>query len=126
MTHKQVIVLRKDLNMRKGKMVAQGSHASLGAILQLCEKTDDKMTLVFDDRTKPWILGNFKKICVGVDNENDLLAVYKKACEAGIIACLIKDNGLTEFNGIPTLTAVAIGPDYNEKIDQITADLKLL
>lgn len=29
-THKQTIVLRTDLNMRKGKMVAQGAHASMG------------------------------------------------------------------------------------------------
>ena len=29
MNVKQVIVLRKDLNMRKGKMVAQGAHASM-------------------------------------------------------------------------------------------------
>ena len=33
MDHKQVIVLRKDLNMRKGKMVAQGAHASMAALL---------------------------------------------------------------------------------------------
>lgn len=26
---KQVIVMRTDLNMRKGKMIAQGSHASI-------------------------------------------------------------------------------------------------
>jgi PTH2 family peptidyl-tRNA hydrolase len=35
MEHKQTIVLRKDLNMRKGKMIAQGAHASMRAILML-------------------------------------------------------------------------------------------
>jgi PTH2 family peptidyl-tRNA hydrolase len=29
---KQVIIIRKDLNMRKGKMIAQGNHASMGVI----------------------------------------------------------------------------------------------
>lgn len=32
---KQVIVMRKDLNMRKGKMIAQGAHASVDALLSL-------------------------------------------------------------------------------------------
>ncbi len=36
MEHKQVIVLRKDLNMRKGKMVAQGAHASMRAVSVAC------------------------------------------------------------------------------------------
>jgi PTH2 family peptidyl-tRNA hydrolase len=32
---KQVIIIRKDLNMRKGKMIAQGAHASMKAIFDL-------------------------------------------------------------------------------------------
>ena len=41
MEHKQVIVLRKDLNMRKGKMVAQGARASMRAILNLARREGD-------------------------------------------------------------------------------------
>ena len=37
---KQVIVIRKDLNMRKGKMIAQGSHASGKEFLDLHEVTE--------------------------------------------------------------------------------------
>lgn len=33
MVSKQVIVMRKDLNMRKGKMIAQGAHASMKVLL---------------------------------------------------------------------------------------------
>jgi peptidyl-tRNA hydrolase len=51
--HKQVIVLRKDLNMRKGKLVAQGAHASMGAILGLCKQDGDKLVLQMDDRVRP-------------------------------------------------------------------------
>jgi len=32
---KQVIVLRKDLQMRKGKMIAQGAHASMKVFFDL-------------------------------------------------------------------------------------------
>lgn len=39
---KQVIVMRKDLNMRKGKMIAQGAHASVDALLSLFSRTEKK------------------------------------------------------------------------------------
>ena len=132
MTHKQVIVLRKDLNMRKGKMVAQGAHASMAAILSLSEnfkyEAENKqyLKLELDDRSRDWLTGNFKKICVSVDSEAELLTLYQKAKEKGILTSLILDSGATEFKGIPTYTAVAIGPDFNEVVDQITENLKLL
>jgi len=125
MEHKQVIIMRKDLNMRKGKLVAQGAHASLGAILNLMQRTGNVLTLELDERTEPWLTGRFKKICVYVNSEAELLEVYKAAQEAGLISCLIQDSGLTEFNGVPTLTAVAVGPDREDKIDLVTKHLPL-
>jgi PTH2 family peptidyl-tRNA hydrolase len=116
---KQVIVLRKDLNMRKGKMVAQGAHASLGAILK-----DGKLKKNAD--IDAWLEGRFTKICVGVNSEAELLEVYNDAVRAGFNCCLITDAGLTEFDGVPTLTAVAVGPGIPKEIDRITGDLKLL
>jgi PTH2 family peptidyl-tRNA hydrolase len=124
MTHKQVIVLRKDLNMRKGKMVAQGAHASMSALLNFIKQKGTKA--LEDPRVEPWVNGAFAKICVGVDSEEELLAIYNAGKEAGIISSLIKDSGRTEFNGVPTLTAVCLGPDVIEKIDNITGSLKLL
>lgn len=125
MEHKQVIIMRKDLNMRKGKLVAQGAHASLGAILNLMQRNGNVLTLELDERTEPWITGRFKKICVYVNSEAELLDVYKAAQEASLISCLIQDSGLTEFNGVPTLTAVAVGPDREDKIDVVTKHLPL-
>lgn len=126
MEHKQIIVVRKDLNMRKGKLVAQGAHASLGAILGQMKREGNIMTLdLSDDRLAPWIIGRFKKICVYVNSEQELLDIYTKAAELGLIRSLIKDAGLTEFNGVATLTAVAVGPDREDKIDLITKHLPL-
>jgi PTH2 family peptidyl-tRNA hydrolase len=122
MTHKQVIVIRKDLNMRKGKMVAQGCHASLGAILDLLETKKG----LDDPRAKPWLEGRFKKVCVSVDSEEELIEIYNKAQNAGIITKLIIDAGLTEFGGVATKTCVAVGPDTEENVDKITGHLKLL
>ena len=116
---KQVIVLRKDLGMRKGKMVAQGAHASLGAILE-----NGKLKKHKD--IDAWLEGRFTKICVSVDSERDLLDVYNDAVRAKIPCSLITDAGLTEFDGVPTKTAVAVGPGVPSEVDKITGDLKLL
>jgi PTH2 family peptidyl-tRNA hydrolase len=126
--HKQVIVLRKDLNMRKGKMVAQGAHASMGAILGLSRLSadGDEMTIPLDARVKPWLTGRFKKICVSVNSEAELLDLHARAQAAGLVCSLIQDAGLTEFGGVPTYTAVGIGPDRSDFIDQLTGQLPLL
>jgi len=119
MNTKQVIVIRKDLNMRKGKMVAQGAHASLAAVLTF-------KVFLHPISSIHWLFVRFTKICVSVDSEAELLAVYEKARKCGILASLIQDSGLTEFGGVPTYTAVAVGPTYVDKLQDITGHLKLL
>lgn len=113
---KQIIVMRTDLNMRKGKMVAQGAHASLAAVLAHLK----------DPRVDEWLLGSFTKICVGIDGEQALTDLYNDATAAGLITSVITDNGKTEFNGVPTLTCIAIGPDTAEALAPVTGGLKLL
>lgn len=142
METKQVIVLRKDLNMRKGKMVAQGAHASLKVFLDRLHSNtriyappyavnagqllSADSCIDFTPEMATWLDGNQAKICVSVNSELELLGVYQKAKDAGLPCSLIKDAGLTEFGGVPTYTAVAIGPDKVEEIDKITSDLPLL
>lgn len=114
---KQVILMRTDLQMRKGKMVAQGSHSSLAAY-----KIADKNSEAF----KVWDEGLFKKICVQVSSEEELLDIYEKAKAANLTCVLIEDSGLTEFHGVKTKTCLCIGPNWDEEIDPITGHLKLL
>jgi len=125
---KQVIVLRKDLNMRKGKMVAQGAHASLEAIFNNLMVYGETYTIPRGECLDAWLdmKNGFKKICVSVNSEQELLDVYEKAKETGHFCSLVKDLGHTEFNGVPTYTAVAIGPAPSDEIDLITKDLPLL
>jgi PTH2 family peptidyl-tRNA hydrolase len=137
-TPKQVIVLRKDLNMRKGKMTAQGSHASMGVIFNYMTpnyRNPGELTRTFTitlpegetgEFMYKWMTGIFKKVVVGVDTLEELMMVYEKAKSVGIPCSLIQDSGLTEFGGVPTYTAVAIGPDNPDKIDKITGNLNLL
>jgi PTH2 family peptidyl-tRNA hydrolase len=79
-----------------------------------------------DDRLEPWLLGRFKKVCVYVSSEAELLALHSQATAAGLITALIQDAGLTEFSGVPTYTAIAVGPDHSDRIDAITGSLPLL
>jgi PTH2 family peptidyl-tRNA hydrolase len=131
MNNKQVIVVRKDLNMRKGKMVAQGAHASLAAVLKHGmvipgKNGPDGFCIPLDQSMQEWLTGAFKKICVSVNSEAELLEVHQKALAAGLHCALIKDSGLTEFGGVATYTTCAIGPNDEGLIDPITGGLPLL
>ena len=138
---KQVIVVRKDLNMSVGKTAAQVSHASLGALLKMFNKSDiweggafpsvgTHMEVKFehDSFLDKWLNGIFTKICLGVKNEASLLKLYKKIQEENpnIPIVLIEDCGLTEFNGVPTNTCIGIGPYWSDEIDEFTHKLQLL
>ena len=127
---KQVIVMRTDLGMRRGKQIAQGAHASLGIFTQnMIIKGGGNLflgTFAFGEYAKQWFESSFAKICLRCDSEEELLTLYEQAKNAGISCILITDNGNTEFHGVPTNTCIAIGPDKSEYIDKITGHLKLL
>ena len=120
---KQVIVMRKDLKMRRGKEIAQGCHASLAFITRQFQGSKNKVGL--SKAAQQWIDSSFSKICVRVESEEELLNIYQKAIKAGLECHLITDSGKTEFDGIPTKTCLAIGPNWSDEIDQITGDLIL-
>lgn len=125
--------MRKDLGMRKGKMVAQGSHASLGSLLKFFNKSkDSEGNITYSVQFPPdgildnWLNGIFTKICLGVNSEEELMEIKRKCDEAEIPNVLITDAGLTEFHGVPTKTCLGIGPWESEEIDKITGELSLL
>ena len=129
---KQVIVVRKDLNMRKGKIAAQVAHASMGAVLKKMKQTGSDpyfhLEVSYTSTTSlgAWLLGPFTKICVGCDTLDELLALVEQAKKDDILHCLITDAGKTEFNGVPTITCAAFGPEWCDKLDNLTGHLKLL
>lgn len=141
---KQAILIRKDLNMRKGKMISQGAHASMKVFFDKIDK-EDAIAMMEDSISSDgvenacgnaviqfltpvmldWMVNKFTKITLGVESEDELLRLYNRAVDLSIPASIIKDEGLTEFKE-PTYTAVAIGPDSVSKIDSITGNLQLL
>jgi PTH2 family peptidyl-tRNA hydrolase len=138
---KQILIIRKDLHMRMGKISAQCCHASNEIIWKNLEELELFKTIskkipssvaskVFStniEKLHEW-LSNDKntKICVYVNSEQELLEIYNKAKEQDILCSLITDSGLTEFNGIPTITCCALGPDYSEILNLLTSHLKLM
>lgn len=136
---KLIIVVRRDLKMNKGKAVAQGAHAATGAVIQaifgerlnegkFVERLQDfeiNVAPVVNKATKDWLAGEFTKITVAVDSLEALEEIEKKARDTGLNVCKITDNGHTCFDGVPTVTCLAIGPCYSSEVDPITKDLKL-
>lgn len=133
---KMVILVRKDLKMHKGKLMAQASHAVLGCILgqgkyEHNEKSiykhskDFKLIINPDTALNDWLENSFTKIALAVNSDEELLFFKKKAEEEGLPCKLITDAGHTVFNGVPTNTCLAIGPAWNEEIDNICNELKL-
>jgi PTH2 family peptidyl-tRNA hydrolase len=129
---RQVILMRGDLNMRKGKMVSQGAHASLGSFLNLMTRTEDensvKLELTYskDSDLAQWLDGIFTKITLKVSSESELTSLLECAENMGLNTKKIIDSGKTEFSNIPTLTCGCIGPVNKEDIDEITGHLQLL
>lgn len=129
MKPKQVIIIRTDLQMPKGKIASQVAHASLGAILNLKnENKSNENEIVLDisnEYVKYWLDEKFTKICLKAYSEDMLINLYSKAKKVGLPASLILDEGRTIFNGIETYTCVGIGPGNPNVINEITGDLRL-
>lgn len=142
---KQVILIRKDLQMPAGKLGAQVAHASLACILQMGKWTQEcfdglmgtgVLSNDFTISLKPdidsqdsavhdWMTKSFPKITLEVKNEAQLKRYYDEAVAAGLPASWIVDAGRTIFNGVPTPTCVGIGPASREQIDAITKRLRV-
>ena len=137
-TSKMMIVVRRDLKMRKGKIAAQSGHACVEAILAALAKEDRLGDICFEGSwaylkptDKPetplsgWFQNGMAKICVYVDSEEELREIDRQAKEAGIISVMILDAGMTEFHGEPTYTCLAMEPQPAETVDPITGNLPL-
>lgn len=114
---KQVVVVRTDIKMGKGKLAVQVAHASLMAALEASRRVPGWF--------RAWIRGGQKKVVVKVNSAESLEEAYNRARDMGLPAALVRDAGLTQLPP-GTLTAVAIGPAPSYLVDRVTGSLKLL
>ena len=137
---KQMIVMRRDLKMRKGKIAAQSGHACVEATLMALAREGrlgevrvspgEGWVYLDDDGREPtalsdWFEAGVAKVCVYVDSEEELLDIARQGRERGFAVALICDAGLTEFHGEPTYTCLAFEPLHAEDVDPITGRLPL-
>lgn len=111
---KQAILIREDLKLPKGKLAVQVAHASVEAVLKSSES-----------KVEEWRDTGAKKVVLKVKDEKELRSFLKKANASKLVTALITDAGLTVVEP-GTTTALAIGPDQDEKIDQLVGKLKLV
>ena len=134
---KQIIIMRKDLHCRAGKIAAQVSHASMKVILDMMY--EDRMIVYPDSEVIHWILklhkdsdlykwlsGHFTKVVLYVDTLEEMESIEKSAKKLGIPTAKIIDAGKTEFHNIPTPTCVALGPYDGDVLDKLTGHLRLI
>lgn len=150
MQTKQVIIFRKDLlkgenGIRKGKFGAQCAHASLCAFLSYFEWKKNNVSetgqqtfeLSYEEPIgingeegiyNNWVNGIYTKVVLGVENEEELMKVYRKFQDKtlfpnGLPLALITDIGKTEFHGTATVTCLGVGPFISEELDKVTKDI---
>jgi peptidyl-tRNA hydrolase, PTH2 family len=117
MDFKQVIVVRRDLNMGTGKIAAQVAHAAvMGA-----EKAKTRKREWFD----PWFKGGQPKVVVKVKTIEELIEIRKRAEELSLPVVQVQDSGLTQIPS-GTITCIGIGPAPSQLVDNVTNKLKLL
>ena len=112
--YKMVIVVRRDLKMRRGKEWAQVGHAVQALSAEV------SLTYVRSDAAWGWAMSGYKKVGLYCASEADLLKIQALAKDLDIPHCLVTDTGRTEFNGVPTNTVIGLGPWKSAEIDKIT------
>jgi len=114
--YKHVIVIRADLKLPKGKLAAQVGHAAVEAVLRSIKKDKDKV--------KEWRDNGSKKVVLKVADEKEMLKINQLAKDSGLVTAVITDAGRTVI-APGTRTCVGIGPDDEDKIDDICSELKM-
>ena len=113
---KQVIVVRTDLDMGKGKIAAQVGHA--------CVLGAEHVRKSHYEWFEEW-WGGQEKIVLKVSGLKDLQEVKLHAIDLNLPWSEVTDAGHTQISA-GTTTCISIGPAPENLIDKITRDLKLL
>jgi PTH2 family peptidyl-tRNA hydrolase len=114
---KQVIAVRRDLDMGKGKIAVQVAHAAVSA----AEEARKKCNAWWEG----WLKEGQCKVAVRVDSEEEILQLERKSRELRLPSALVTDRGLTQVEP-GTITCVGIGPAPSSVIDNLTGGLSLL
>tara|TARA_B100000287_G_C20527920_1_gene739636 strand:+ start:333 stop:683 length:351 start_codon:yes stop_codon:yes gene_type:complete len=115
MSFKMAILVRSDIKMSKGKVLAQVGHSMVDATVKAYTKT----TLFYK-----WQQDGEKIVVLKVPNEKTLDTIMEIAARKKVHNGVVVDAGLTEVSP-GTKTVGYVGPDYDTKIDKLVGQLKL-
>lgn len=115
--YKQVIAVRTDLGMSRGKMAVQVAHGAISAA--------EKARTAHQEEWRAWLHEGQKKVAVKVDSEDEIMELRRLAIMHYLPFAIIRDAGMTELPP-GTVTVIGIGPAKVEAMDKVTGDLKLL
>ena len=115
--YKMCIVLRMDLEMSTGKLIAQATHAAVGAS-ELGKKENHKAW-------RKWRDEGAKKVALEAESLEELEELQEKADDLDIVNIIIQDAGHTEVPA-GTVTALGLGPDRSDLLDKVTGALPLI
>jgi PTH2 family peptidyl-tRNA hydrolase len=114
---KQVLIIRRDIKMGRGKLAVQAAHAAV--------TSSENARRNFVEWWQAWMSEGQCKVAVRVESIEELNSLKQKAEEQQLPYALIEDRGLTQLEP-GTVTCLGIGPAPTSKIDAITGHLRLL
>ena len=115
--YKQVIAVRTDLGMSKGKTAVQVAHGAISSA--------ERARVTKQEEWRAWMREGQKKVAVKVTSEEEIMELRKQAITHSLPHAIIRDAGMTELPP-GTLTVIGIGPAKVESVDEVTKELKLL
>lgn len=130
--YRLMLVVRHDLNMRRGKLAAQAGHGAEGvftrrpeAVIRHLPDGTRELAVPLSEDDYHWLMNDYKKVGVSVKSDAELVELHQQALAAGIRCTLVEDHGLTEFGGKRTRTVLALGPHAKARLDPLTGHLPL-
>ena len=125
---KQVIVVRRDLKLRRAEIASCVARASSAFIIENIEDSDDnKLVASLTQEEKEWFLGDRKTIVLGIQSEDALRRIIDKAEIQGLNVNVISKRSFDEkISYEDVVICVAIGPHDEDLIDEVTGNLKLV
>jgi peptidyl-tRNA hydrolase len=123
---KMVIVVRKDLSMRKGKFAAQVASASMQFLIDNNESArGDELHVKMSHEEAIWLRGMMSRVIAIIDTESALKDLILKAELKGVPVYPVYDSRVTP-EGDKTLTCAAFGPAEGDDVSMILGKLKVI
>jgi peptidyl-tRNA hydrolase len=114
---KMVLVVRKDLGMKQGKIAAQCAHASIGVYSSESRRGSKRL--------RAWELQGQPKVCVKADSLREIEELEQAARKLNLPTFTVQDAGRTQIDA-GSVTVLAVGPGTKSKVDKVTGSQKLL